>query len=83
AGVCHTPHIPADGKPLPLVYYSQPPVIDPATGVADANEINRDVYTDVMGRVNLSDPSASLILEKPSGHSHGGNLVGGFDLNGD
>jgi hypothetical protein len=78
AAVCHKPHVPANGQPLPPVYYS-----DPDTASSDPNEANRDVYTDVMGRVNLSDPSVSLILEKPSGHSHGGNLVSGFDLNGD
>jgi hypothetical protein len=75
AAVCHTPHVPDTGQPLPPVYYS-----DADTGSSDPNEANRDVYTDVMGRVNLTDPSTSLILEKPSGHSHGGNLIAGFDL---
>ncbi len=78
--LCHHPHVPNAAQPLPPVYYCQPGK-DP--NCTDDTDAVRDVYTDVMGRVNLTDPASSLILEKPSGHSHGGKLISGFDLNGD
>jgi len=37
------------------------------------------LYEEVLARVNFNDPENSLLLRKPSGHFHHGNLRTGFD----
>lgn len=39
------------------------------------------LYDRAMLRVNLRDPNTSLILRKPSGNHHNGNVRAGFNLN--
>jgi hypothetical protein len=43
----------------------------------------RDLYLQVLQRVNFKEPVESLLLRKPSGNHHFGGLIGGFDLDGD
>jgi hypothetical protein len=38
-------------------------------------------YEEVLARVNFIDPTRSLILTKPTGEHHFGNLITGFDVN--
>lgn len=57
---------------LPPVFYTLP-----AAGE------NRDVYDEVLARVNFSDPGNSPLLTKPLGEHHNGGLRPGFDLTGD
>jgi mono/diheme cytochrome c family protein len=57
------------GNPRPPVFYTPGP--------------NRDVYTTVRSLINFDDPEKSRLLLKPSGQHHGGNLIPGFDLEGD
>jgi hypothetical protein len=47
-------------------------------GLTDATDLLW-FYTEVRGRANLSDPSASTLSRKPSGNHHAGGLVAGFD----
>lgn len=56
------------GNPRPPVFYT-----------AGAN---RDVYQTVRSLVDFDDPTASLLLTKPSGQHHAGGTPAGFDLNG-
>jgi hypothetical protein len=68
--VCTVCHSPTTANPyIPPVYYT-----DPSPGE------NRNLYQDVRERLNLVDPVRSLILTKPTGMHHGGNVVTGFDL---
>lgn len=43
------------------------------TYTASASDDDYWFYKELRGRVNLSDPSASPLLRKPTGHHHGGN----------
>ena len=54
---------------LPPVFYTLP-----------APGENRDVYAEVLSRVNFSDPGESPLLTKPLGQHHNGNVRPGFDL---
>lgn len=69
---------------LPQVNPSVPPLYyddydrDRSGGAPDATDLLW-FYTEVRGRVNLTDPFASPLLRKPSGFHHGGGLIGGFD----
>lgn len=66
---CHA----AGGEPGVPVYYSDPdPVLEP----------NRDLYADVIARVNFAEPLASPLLTKPSGQVHFGGTVAGFNTDG-
>lgn len=57
---------------LPPVFYTLP-----------ADGENRDVYSEVLARVNFSDPGNSPLLTKPLGDHHNGGTRPGFDLTGD
>lgn len=69
---CHAPQgspgTPIEGVPL---YYT------------DTQVEGRDLYLQVLQRVNFKEPVESLLLRKPSGNHHFGGLIGGFDLEGD
>ena len=66
---CHA----AGGEPGVPVYYTDPdPVLEP----------NRNLYEDVITRINFADPLHSKLLSKPSGTGHFGGVIGGFDTNG-
>lgn len=57
---------------LPPVFYTVP-----------ADGENRDVYAEVLARVNFADPGNSPLLTKPLGEHHNGGVRPGFDLTGD
>jgi hypothetical protein len=68
---CHappgSPGTPVEGVPL---YYT------------DTQVEGRELYLEVLQRVNFKEPVESLLLRKPSGNHHYGGLIGGFDLEG-
>lgn len=70
---CHSPPgspgSPIDGVP---VYY-----VDTAS-----QPEGRDLYLEVLQRVNFNEPVESLLLRKPSGNHHYGECREGFDLTG-
>ncbi len=63
---CHA----AAGEPGVPVYYT------------DAQVEGRELYAEVISRVNFKEPLDSLLLSKPAGNHHFGNLIDGFDLGG-
>lgn len=71
---CHTP-APAGGlPPSPIIYANIDRNND---GLVDATD-DTWFYTEVRGRINFSDISASPLLQKPSGHHHNGGVQVGF-----
>jgi hypothetical protein len=48
----------------------------------DAQVEGRDLYLEVLQRINFKEPIESILLRKPSGNHHYGSLIGGFDLDG-
>jgi mono/diheme cytochrome c family protein len=74
AALCHN----TTGSPLPPVSYDAADDRDrdgtPGTATDDLW-----FYTEVKGRVNLTDPDASALLRKPSGMHHQGGLQTNFD----
>ena len=79
-GSCLTCHkAGGNGVVLPPVWFSS---YDRAgTGVGTENSATNDhwFYTEVRGRVNLTDWIASPLLRKASGNHHNGGLRAGFD----
>jgi mono/diheme cytochrome c family protein len=67
---CISCHAPA-GEPGVPVYYTDPDSI---------LEPNRNLYVDVIARVNFAEPLDSKLLTKPSSASHFGGVIGGFDI---
>lgn len=77
-GQCATCHQPGgNGSVLPPIWYAS---YDRA-GTGNANDATNDhwLYTEVRGRINLTDLVASPLLRKPSGHHHNGGQRLGFN----
>jgi hypothetical protein len=77
ASTCTNCHSPTGTLPRPPVFYTN----DDRNGDGIAGDATDDAwfYTEVRGRVNLTDIVASSLLRKPSGNHHGGNLIPKFD----
>lgn len=77
AGGCTSCHASTVAAPIPSIFYDD----HDRAGTGDASDAsNRDwFYTEVRGRVNLTDWVASPLLRKPSGNHHNGGLRPGFD----
>ena len=71
---CHTPAPPDGSQPSPVMYAN---IDRNGDGFVDATD-DTWFYTEVRGRINFSDISASPLLRKPSGHHHNGLVQAGF-----
>jgi mono/diheme cytochrome c family protein len=68
--VCTSCHADS-GEPGVPVHFTDPDVM---------LEPDRDLYADVIVRVNFAEPLESKLLRKPSSTSHFGGVIGGFDI---
>ncbi len=71
---CHTPAPPDGSQPSPVMYAN---IDRNGDGIVNATD-DTWFYTEVRGRINFSDISASPLLRKPSGHHHNGLVQAGF-----
>lgn len=71
---CHTPAPPDGSQPSPVMYAN---IDRNGDGLVDATD-DTWFYTEVLGRINFADISASPLLRKPSGHHHNGLVQAGF-----
>jgi hypothetical protein len=75
-GTCIQCHSPTGTLPRPPVFWAD--TDRNGDGAIDATD-QLWLYTDVKGRINFTELSASALLRKPSGNHHGGLLQVGFD----
>jgi len=71
---CHTPVPAGNLLPSPIMYTN---IDRNGDGMVDATD-DKWFWTEVRGRINFSDISASPLLRKPSGYHHFGLIQAGF-----
>jgi mono/diheme cytochrome c family protein len=74
---CHRPN--GNGIVIPPVWYESYDRAGTGAGTENSGTNDHWFYTELRGRVNLTDWIASPLLRKPSGNHHNGGQRSGFD----
>lgn len=74
---CHSPEVLGGVPGIPVFYVERDDL------PAEYQNEGRDLYLEVLQRINFKEPLESPLLRKPSGNHHFGGLRPGFDLEGD
>lgn len=74
---CHSPEAFGGVPGVPVFYVERDDL------PAEYQNEGRDLYLEVLQRINFKEPIESPLLRKPSNHHHFGGLRSGFNLEGD